>query len=192
MNFLFMLKKFWRFLKEDTWQSWLVSLILAFAVIKFIFFPALSLVTGAPLPLVVVESCSMYHSAGFEGWWDSNAAWYENSDISKDEFEEFSFKNGLNKGDIILVYGRGDYRVGDIIIFESDFKFPLIHRVVDENGGNSLGTKGDNNFDQLPQERNIQGEDIYGKAAAKVPGLGWVKLIFFEHTKPKSQRGFCK
>ena len=55
------LKKFWAFLQEDSWQSWVVSLILIIIIIKFVFFPLLSFVTGTTLPLVVVESCSMYH-----------------------------------------------------------------------------------------------------------------------------------
>ena len=76
-------KKFWKFLKKDTWQSWVVSLILAFIIIKFIFFPGLSFVMGTSLPLVVVESCSMYHEADFEKWWESNSAWYERNGITK-------------------------------------------------------------------------------------------------------------
>ena len=69
--------KFWAFLKKDTWQSWLVSLILIIIIIKFIFFPGLSFLTSSPLPLVVVESCSMYHESSFDSWWNSNAAYYE-------------------------------------------------------------------------------------------------------------------
>jgi len=125
-------KSFWKFLKRDTWQSWVVSLILAFIIIKFVFFPGLSFVMGTSLPLVVVESCSMYHEADFDSWWESNSAWYERKGINKNDFEEFSFINGLNKGDIILVSGRGEYEIGDIIIFESSYRYPLIHRVVEE------------------------------------------------------------
>ena len=77
MNIFKGLGRFWNFLKEDTWQSWLVSLVLAFLIIKFIFFPSLSFFLATPLPLVVVESCSMYHSAGFDSWWDSNTGWYD-------------------------------------------------------------------------------------------------------------------
>lgn len=180
----------WKFLKEDTWQSWLVSLILAFVIIKFVFFPVLSFALGTPLPLVVVESCSMYHSTDFDGWWESNAVWYNRKDIAKNDFRDFPFRNGLNKGDIILVLGRGDYKVGDVIVFESEFRFPLIHRIVEINP--AVGTKGDNNFNQLPQEQEIPEEEILGKSLVRVPGLGWVKLIFFEGARPPDQRGFCK
>ena len=185
--------RFWEFLKADTWQSWLVSLILAFIIIKFVFFPSMSLVFATPLPLVVVESCSMYHSIDFDTYWERGGAWYEGKDITEEEFREFPFSNGLNKGDIILVSGRGDKEVGDIIVFNSDFKFPLIHRVVEVDP--DLGTKGDNpttNPGQLSVEKDIDEGAVLGRAVARIPGVGWAKLIFFEGTKPHNQRGFCR
>ena len=103
------LKKFWKFLNEDSWQSWLVSLVLIVVIIKFIFFPALSFITQTPLPLVVVESCSMYHESNFEDWWEKNSGWYESKEIAYEEFKEFPFRSGLNKGDIIFVWGRSEY-----------------------------------------------------------------------------------
>src|SRR3989344_1345215 len=128
------LRNFWAFLQKDTWQSWIVSLILIIIGIKFIFFPLLSLLTGTPLPLVVVESCSMYHESSFDRWWDKNAAWYENKNIKKSDFKEFSFKSGLNKGDIIFVIGTDKPKLGDIIIFEPNTEAltnrPIIHRVI--------------------------------------------------------------
>ncbi|MCH7568690.1 MAG: hypothetical protein IIA87_04685 [Nanoarchaeota archaeon] len=191
MNILDGLKKFWKYLKRDSWDSWIVSLILAFVIIKFVFFPLLSFVMAAPLPLVVVESCSMYHSTDFDDWWDRNEVWYENRDIFKGDFENFPFKNGLNKGDIILVSGRVEYSIGDIIIFDSssNYRFPLIHRVIEEE---PIETKGDNNFGQLEVERDIDEEMVLGKSIARIPGLGWVKLIFFEGTRADNERGFCR
>ena len=120
MNKIFSpLQKFWHFLKQDTWLSWFVSLVLIIVFIKFIFFPVLSLITGASLPLVVVESCSMYHESSFDPWWESNAKWYQSQGISKSDFESFPFKNGLNKGDIIFVWCRSSPDLGDIIIFNA-------------------------------------------------------------------------
>ncbi|MDP4039404.1 MAG: hypothetical protein Q8P57_02390 [Candidatus Pacearchaeota archaeon] len=185
--------KFWKFLKKDTWQAWLVSLILAFIFIKLIFFPVLSFALNTNLPLVVVESCSMYHSSDFDDWWNRNAEWYESKGISKDEFSDFSFKNGLNKGDIVLVSGRGDYEIGDIIIFENGaYRYPLIHRLVKTEPYATKGDNGRTNADQLPGEKNIPEDAIMGKSIVKLPGLGWIKLIFFEGVRPESQRGFCK
>ncbi len=181
-------KRFWAFLKEDTWQSWLVSLVLVFLFIKFIFFPLLSGVTGTPLPLVVVESCSMYHEVGFDDWWNQNAPWYEQKGISEESFRAFSLRNGLNKGDIVFVWGRAPIDVGDVIIFNSVYQYPLIHRVVSLD---PLETKGDHNAGQLDAERDIAPDQVLGRAVGKVPALGWVKLIFFEGFKDSEQRGFC-
>lgn len=183
------IKKFWDFLKKDTWQSWLVSIILIITFIKLIFFPALSLLTGTSLPLVVVESCSMYHETSFNEWWTKNSAWYEPRNIYESNFKSFSFKNGLNKGDIILVLGKKDYNVGEVIIFTAPTKHPLIHRIISKN---PFETKGDHNANQLSIEKNIEKEAIVGKATVKIPLLGWIKLIFFEPFREATQKGFCR
>ncbi len=183
------IKKIWKYLQKDTWDSWLVSLILVFIIIKFVFFPLLSLATGTSLPLVVVESCSMYHETSFNGWWTANSAWYDANDIAASEFKSYSMHNGLNKGDIILVWGHSNYNKGDIIIFSAPTKYPIIHRIISES---PLSTKGDHNLGQLDVEKDIQEEVIIGKAVVKIPLLGWLKLVFFEPFKAPEQRGFCK
>jgi len=194
-------KAFWQFLKADTWQSWVVSLVLLVIIIKFAFFPLLAFTTGTQLPLVVVESCSMYHSSDLESWWDQNKVWYLSRNISKEQFESFNLKNGLNKGDILFIVGVKEPKLGDIIIFNAKSAHPIIHRVVTLN---PLGTKGDNGATNPTQlqpgvssngvdETDIKQSQLVGKAAFKLaPLLGWIKLIFFEPLKPASERGFCK
>tara|TARA_Y100000034_G_scaffold133299_1_gene198395 strand:- start:3634 stop:4044 length:411 start_codon:yes stop_codon:yes gene_type:complete len=136
----------------------------------------------------------MYHAENFDSYWNSNGEWYESKrGIDKEDFEDFSFKNGLNKGDIVLVSGRGGYEIGDIIIFDNTrYRFPLIHRLVRDDPYATKGDNGRTNPSQLPSEVDIPFESIKGKAIGKVPGLGWIKLIFFEGTRASSQRGFCK
>lgn len=194
-------KKVWRYLNKDSWDSWLVSLVLIAIVIKFIFFPTLALVTGSPLPLVVVESCSMYHESNFEEWWSKNANWYETRNITKEEFLDFQYKNGINKGDIFLVIGKRSYSEGDIIIFKpntnSTSPNPLIHRLIQTS---PYGTKGDHNSDQLTgnnnnlktDERSILDENVLGKVFLRIPFVGWAKLIFFEPLRQSQDKGFCK
>jgi signal peptidase I len=198
MSFMDQLKRFWEFLKEDSWQSWVVSLILIVVVIKFIFFPVMSALTGTQLPLVVVESCSMYHESDFESWWSQNAAWYESKNISKEDFQSFTMHGGLNKGDILLLTKARAPKPGDIIIFEANAKHPLIHRVVSLD---PLQTKGDHNTAQLVpgnnayhlDETNISSNQLIGKVSFRViPLLGWIKLIWFEPSRPVSERGFCR
>lgn len=196
------IKDFWKFLKADTLQSWIVSLIILVVLIRFVFFPLLSMATGAALPLVVVESCSMYHQGNFDDWWFRYGTQYDKFDIGKEEFEKFSMPGGFNKGDIMFVWGRSKPKLGDIIIFTpnsgSTAQHPIIHRVVSTN---PVGTKGDNgrtNPKQLDggnsqnlDETNIKQEQIMGKAVARIPALGWIKLVFFELRKTNGQRGFC-
>lgn len=201
MSFTDSLKKFWKFLNDDTWQSWIVSLILIVGFIYFVFFPTLSFITQTPLPLVVVESCSMYHEAKYDDWWFKNGNWYEQTGILKSDFSEFPFKNGMNKGDIIFVWGRGEYNQGDVIIFQqnptSSGGHPIIHRMVTQF---PIGTKGDHNARQLTSNNNLQRIDetnipqerIMGKAVFRIPYLGWIKLAFFEFLRAPEERGFCR
>ena len=39
-------------------------------------------------------------------YWQECGSWYEKNGIDKDEFSGFSFKNGFNKGDIMVLYGN--------------------------------------------------------------------------------------
>lgn len=194
--------KFWQIVwKDDSFKGWLISLIFIFVVIKFIFFPILNLATGTELPLAIVESCSMYHTgnifSSFDNWWNRHDSKYENMDINKSEFENFTFKRGFSKGDILFIIRAKPEKVniGDIIIFNAGEKNPIIHRVISikqENGEYIFSTMGDNNNGQLGIETNIKSNQLVGKAVFRiVPSVGWAKLIFYEHLRPQSERGFC-
>jgi hypothetical protein len=170
-----------------------VTLLLAFVIIKFILFPGLAFITGSNLPLVIVESCSMYHDEpGFDGTF-SRPDVYDSYGISQDDTDSWVFPNGLKKGDIIFVVGAENVEVGDVIIFLGGAAHPIIHRLVDAE--EPYATKGDNyktNYRQLPTEEQISENQLIGKAVFRIPYLGWVKLIFFDWKFPESQRGFCK
>jgi signal peptidase I len=179
------MKRFWNFLKDDSWPSVLVSLVLAFLIIKFILFPLLSLATGTALPLVIVESCSMYHSDGLQEVLQNPV--YQEYGIT--DASGWSFRNGINKGDIIFVVGPKNIRVGDVIIFGAGTPNPIIHRVIRLN--DFITTKGDHNSALLQVEQQINPNQVLGKAVFRIPYLGWIKLIFFDWMKPASERGFC-
>lgn len=194
------IKNLWNFVwNGESFLSWVVFVVLAFVIIKFIFFPALMLTTGTSLPLVIVESCSMYHDKSFDLWWTENGDWYEDRNISKEQFENYGLKNGFSKGDIFLVTRAKNIEIGDTIIFLSgNAQRPIIHRVVSLN---PIETKGDNNGRQFTStnnaekidETNIPQDKIIGKTTlVRIPFLGWVKLIFFEPLRVKSERGLCR
>jgi len=179
------LRKFWSWLwTSKSILSWVVLFIIAFVVIKFIFFPVLGLMLNSELPAVIVESGSMEHKGIFDNWWPSQENLYSDFSISKEDFLKFPFKNGFDKGDIIIVKGFKDknYSIGDVIVFRVyEQSTPLIHRIVkikESNSGLRYSTKGDHNSDQLEFEKEIMPEQIVGKAIGVIPKLGWLKLIF--------------
>ncbi len=185
------IKKSWNWLwHSDSLLSWIVSLLLAFIIVKFIFFPLLSLLLGTSLPLVVVESSSMEHPGNlfkeifspqkeFENWWEEKGLWYEDRELTKQEAQSWIFKSGFDKGDIIVVYRPTKLKIGDVIIFEANAQHPIIHRIISIDN-KIIETKGDNNLDQLSIEKSISEENIIGKAIFRIPKLGWIKLIFVE------------
>ncbi len=157
--------------------------------------------TGTKLPLVIVESCSMYHQgnpiSNFDNWWENHEDKYSEINIQKNSFLDFKLKNGFNKGDILLIVGSKPekIKVGDIIIFDVEYKNPIIHRVISitKDGEKYIfSTMGDNNNGQIPFEKAIPEDKILGKAKANIaPLFGWIKLILFEHRQPTNNKGFC-
>jgi signal peptidase I len=197
------LKKVWHFIwVEDSIWSWIVNIILAFVLIKFLVYPGLGLALGTPYPIVAVVSSSMEHrSMSFDSWWDANQAWYEAHNITKPEFMAFPMKNGFNTGDIIVLKGvkPEDVKVGQVMVFKSSKLYPksdpIIHRIVDisqDSGGNNLyQTKGDNNRDSINNscdsltrtcihEYDIDQSRVLGFAVVRVPYLGYIKIWFFD------------
>ena len=196
-----LLKKAWHFIWEDNsvW-SWIANIALAFILIKFIVYPGLGFALQTSHPVVAVVSESMEHNGNFDEWWEmanerrpvGNAVvdkWYTANGIEKEEFAEFPFKNGFNKGDIIVLKGKKpeNIDVGDIIVFWSAKRDPIIHRVVkkwQENEAYYFQTKGDNN--PLPiksaslDETRVSQAQVVGNAIFKIPLLGYIKIWFVE------------
>ncbi len=202
-------KKTWHFIwEEDSIASWVVNVILAFVIIKFIVFPGLGFLLNTTHPIVAVVSNSMEHDGGFDKWWDSGAVcdfgsctqgeFYAEYDTSKDEFKEYRFKNGFNKGDIMVLYGvrPKDLKEGDVLVFQSSRPDPIIHRIVkirQDEGKFYYQTKGDHNPTSIKggimnclAETNIPLEATIGYqkherasvAVMRVPFLGYIKIWF--------------
>ena len=177
------LRKIWHFIwEDDSLLSWIVNIILAFIIVKFILYPGLGLLLGNSYPVVAVVSGSMEHNGNnFEKWWSMNEQLYSKLNISKEEFNTYSFKNGFNKGDLMVIRGVDDIKKGDVIVFMGEMSEPIIHRVIktDREGDNILvQTKGDNNIGSRSDELRITKDRIIGKAVFRIPYLGWFKLGF--------------
>jgi len=172
-----MLKQFWKFLRSDSWGAMLASVLIAIILILYVFFPLLKAATGTVLPLVIVESCSMYHEeVGFETTLGNNAHPLEHLDL--EGTKDWIFPKGLTKGDIIFVVRPKNLKQGDVVIFSGGSAHPIIHRLVKNT--EPYATFGDNNGGQLRGEKNIQNNQLIGKSVFKIPYLGWVKLFFFD------------
>ena len=182
------------FLNGDSVLSWIANVAIAFILIRFIVYPLLGLIFGTSYPIVAVISGSMEHHGSFDDWWGSPALfngqpatqmeYYWNYDISREDFEEFPFRNGFNTGDIMILRGATaeTIKVGDVIVFQSTGREPIIHRVIEKNiNENSVTfrTKGDNNPMSYDFESQIQEEDVVGKAIFRIPYLGYIKIWFF-------------
>jgi len=186
--------KIWHFIwNEDSVGSWIVNLLLAFIIIKFIIYPVLGLLLGTHFPIVAVVSGSMEHKLAeygggyvicgnfiqdyerinYDKYWDYCGSWYEQEGITKSQFKDFRLSNGFNKGDIIVLYSAKNIEKGNIIVFLSSvYPEPIIHRVVDVKNDTYL-TKGDHNG---RSDTYTNHENVLGRALFKIPYLGWIKI----------------
>lgn len=123
----------------------------------------------------------------FDEYWDTCGDWYnKNTNITKEEFENFKFKNGFNTGDIMILYGTKPekIKVGDTMVFTTSTRpDPIIHRVIkvwEEDGQLYYQTKGDHNngINTSVNEGKISKDRYLGRAVLRVPYLGWIKIGF--------------
>ncbi len=179
-NFKDFLKKSYHFIfHDDSALSWIVNIILAFLLVKFIIYPGLALILGSSLPLVAVISGSMEHEGlAFDQWWEANGAWYEEQGISKEMFQEYRFMNGFDKGDVIVLVGAEEVVQGDVLVYSSGtHPYPIINRITYINDNeHSYIIKGDNN--DVPDPLEVSEDQVLGKALYRVPKIGWIKIWF--------------
>ena len=202
-------KKVWWFIwEDDSILSWIVNIILAFILIKFIVYPGLGFLLDTSHPIVAVVSGSMEHKiavnpadpsdhyllcgkvfgekhmVNFDEYWDTCKPWYtENTNITKDKFREFKFHNCFNTGDIMILHGKEpeNLKIGEVIVYQTTRSDPIIHRIVNKweaDGKYYFHTKGDHNPGSNGNEYKISEEQIIGKAVVRIPLLGWVKILF--------------
>ena len=187
--------------------SWLANVIVAFLLIRFIVYPVLGIIMGTQFPIVAVISESMEHSnsnlmlcgqpigdfkESFDNYWNVCGGWYTQKNITKAKFKSFPFRNGFDKGDIIIVWGTKIANIdqGDVIVFNGGKPQPIIHRVVgtwQENGQYFLQTKGDHNEKSISGflgETKISENRLLGRGILRIPYMGWIKIVFVQAVKP--------
>jgi len=123
-------------------------------------------------------------------WWGLCGDYYQsNYNLTLDEFKDFPYKNGLNIGDVMILYGKEpqDIEVGEVLVFIPnnkrffEEKGPVIHRIVDkwkdENGEYHFKTKGDHNPESFNNfEEDIPEDQILAVAVFRVPFIGYAKI----------------
>lgn len=209
------LKNFWNYVwYGESFGSYALNFFFAFIIIKFIFFPTLGLILNNDYPIVAIVSGSMEHkivdnkicsshvldvskkSLNQDEWWSFCGKYYEDKfNLTKSNFENFDYKNGLNIGDVMILYGKNprNIQIGEILVFIPQDKMPngqsmfftnygpVIHRVVDKyekDGQLYFRTKGDHNADsRIGFENDIPENDVIGVAIFRVPYVGYVKLL---------------
>ncbi len=203
------LKKFWNFIwYDDSLLSYLLNFLVAYIFIKFILFPGFGFILNNDYPIVAIVSGSMEHkivdhricdkyildisrtSISQEEWWEFCGSYYEkNYNLTLDDFREFDYRNGLNIGDVMVLYGKDveNIQIGEILVFvpqDRNFfetKGPVIHRVVkkwkDDEGKYHFQTKGDHNDRSFKNfENDITEDNVIGVSILRVPYIGYVKL----------------
>ena len=207
-------KKIWYFIwEDDSIWSWIINIVLAFVLIKFVIYPGLGFVFDTSHPVVAVVSGSMEHKmtynernqlnmcgnyyeekkpVDFDTFWEECGDFYRMQDINKNEFSEFPMKNGFNTGDIIVLFGKKPekLKIGDVIVFKANQPDPIIHRIIkiwNENGEYHFQTKGDHNAESISYQRvyevDITEDRIIGKAVLRIPYLGYIKIWFMDLLK---------
>ena len=116
-------------------------------------------------------------------YWNECSDKYLEKDISFEEFQSFPFNNGINTGDIVILFGTTpeDVSVGDVLVFRTSHKTPIIHRIIGKwsiQEKTFFKAKGDHNEKSLNDELAIREEQILGKAVFRIPLLGYIKIYF--------------
>ena len=128
----------------------------------------------------------------FDFFWKTCGPWYQELNITKQQFSKFPFSSGFNTGDIMILKGKpvDSIEVGEVIVFWNPLLGdPVIHRVVDrwhEGGYVYFHTKGDHNSGSNPDELEIRHDRLVGYAdyekgsvaVARIPFLGYIKIGF--------------
>ena len=143
--------------------------------IAFLINQTLALALSTDLPVVAVVTSSMTHDettqANHYQWLQTNLGY------NKSYVDSWPIAGGFLIGDMPIVQGSDNYRIGDIIVYSvSGQSVPIIHRIIKINEDGTFQTKGDHNPQQLPFEYNIKKDSVHGKVIFVVPKLGYLKV----------------
>lgn len=158
-----------------------LKLLLVFMLILVFFIISFTLKLYASIPSDINFTCSMYHEEkNFDRWWENNKFKYGN--ITKEEFEKFPFKNGLDKPNYYIEVKPKEIKIGDVVSYYSPFSNKNVgHRIINKleaNGSYFFEVLGDkNNYFEIINASYVNGRLIEIKL-----------LSFFGQDKCKEQK----
>ncbi len=169
------IKKVWKKLTEG-WFGYLFYAILGI-ILALILNQTLAFALSTDLPVVAVVTSSMQHD-------DPNIIEINHYKYLEEKFgynrsyiASWPLPNGFSVGDLPIVQGSEEYKVGDVIVYSiPDQAIPIIHRIVRINPDGTYMTKGDRNPDMLSFEYRVRKEQIHGKVIFVIPKLGYLRV----------------
>jgi len=160
-------------IKQESYLPYIFGGAFAALFIKFVF----GLMLSTNSPGVSVLSGSMVHDETIEV---SHYQWLEkNLGYNRSYIDSWPIKDGFLIGDLPIVQGTDNYKVGDVIVYDTlSQNIPIIHRIIKINPDGTFMTKGDHNSELLPFESSVRKEQIHGKVIFIIPKLGYFKVLF--------------
>jgi hypothetical protein len=161
------------YFKQESYIPYILGGAFAALALKFV----LGLILTTDYPAVSVLTSSMLHDENVE---INHYKWLEeHMGYNKSYIDSWPIKNGFDVGDLPIIQGSDEYRIGDVIVYEVPGQsIPIIHRIIKINPDGTYMTKGDHNPDLLPFESSVKKEQIKGKIIFIIPKLGYFKVIF--------------
>jgi hypothetical protein len=160
------------YFKHQSYLPYIFGGAIAALVLKFL----LGLLLSTSLPGVSVLSGSMVHDESTEV---NHYKWLEeNMGYNRSYIDSWPIKNGFLPGDIPIVQGTSEYKVGDVIVYDTPSEpLPVIHRIIKINPDGTYMTKGDHNPYPLPFEYSVRPDQVHGRVIFIIPKLGYFKVI---------------
>lgn len=146
------------------------------AIAALVLLEIMGIILTTRLPAVAILSGSMVHDDTAE---NSHYKWLEqNLGYNRSYIESWSCPNGFLIGDLAIIQGEDNYKVGDVIVFDvAGQSIPIIHRIIKVNDDGTYMTKGDHNTALFPFEYAVGKQQIEGKITFIIPKLGYFKVI---------------
>lgn len=150
--------------------------IIGGALMAIILNRTLGFALSTDLPVVFVMSPSMVHDETTE---TTHYQWLENKfGYNRSTIDSWPAPDGFLVGDIIIIEGTPEYKVGDVVVYTvSSQENPIIHRIIYINSDGTYMVKGDHNSGLFSWEYKMKKDQLHGKLKLIIPKLGLFNVL---------------